>query len=266
MARVRRVYHTRAVGHTGTLDPFATGLLVVLLGRATRLARFVTELPKTYLATARLGQGTTTDDLTGEPSGPQVDPEGVTEAQLRQLLVQLEGVHSQRPPQFSAKRLGGERSYQKARRGEVVELEEREITIHTISLVKFRRPEVTFRTTVSAGTYIRAMARDIGTRLGTGAHLTALRREAIGRLRVDDALPLERLTKETPLRSPVDVLRHLPVVELDRAASGIAVHGGAVVRPDQPDGTVLLVETDRLIGVAQAEGGWLKPKVVVAEA
>jgi tRNA pseudouridine55 synthase len=253
------------VGHTGTLDPFATGLLVMLLGRATRLARFVSGLPKTYLATARLGQGTTTDDLTGEPTGPRIELEGIAESDLRPLLAGFQGVHPQRPPQYSAKRLGGERSYQKARRGEVVELEEREITIHAISLIEFRCPDLTFRTTVSAGTYVRAMARDIGTRLGTGAHLTALRREAIGRLRIEDAVPLERLTKDTPPRSPVDVLGHLPVVELDRAASGIAVHGGAVARPDQPDGIVVLVDTDRLIGVAQSEGGWLKPKVVVAE-
>ncbi len=253
------------MGHTGTLDPFATGLLVVLLGRATRLARYVTGLPKTYVATARLGQGTTTDDLTGEPTGKPVNSEGVTEEQVRQVLAELEGVHHQRPPQFSAKHVGGERSYQKARRGEVVELEESEITIHAIELEKFRNPELIFRTTVSAGTYIRAMARDIGIRLGTGAHLTALRREAIGRLRVDDAMPLDRLTKETSLRNPVDVLGHLPVVELDAAARGTAGHGGAVAQPDQPDGTVLLVEGDRLIAVAQAEGGWLKPKVVVTQ-
>jgi tRNA pseudouridine55 synthase len=253
------------VGHTGTLDPFATGLLVVLLGRATRLARYVTGLPKTYLATARLGQGTTTDDLTGEPTGMPVDPTGVTEEQVRQLLAEFEGVYHQRPPQFSTKHVGGERSYQKARRGEVVELEESEITIHAISLEEFRSPEVIFRTTASAGTYIRALARDIGIRLGTAAHLTALRREAIGGLRVDDAISLDRLTKETPLRNPVDVLRHLPVVALDAAARGTAGHGGAVARPDQPDGTVLLVEGDRLIAVAQAEGGWLKPKVVVAQ-
>ena len=259
------MYRTRAVGHTGTLDPFATGLLVVLLGRATRLARYVTGLPKTYLATARLGHGTTTDDLTGEPTGTPVDPVGVTAEDVQQLLAEFEGVQQQRPPQFSAKRVDGERSYRKARRGEVVQLAESEITIHAISLVEFRSPELTFRTTVSAGTYIRAMARDIGIRLGTGAHLTALRREAIGRLRVDDAIALDRLTKGMPLRNPVDVLRHLPVVELDAAACRIAVHGRAVARPDQPDGTVLLVEGDRLLAVAQAEGGWLKPKVVVAQ-
>ena len=95
--------------------------------------------------------------------------------------------------------------------------------------------------------------------------MTALRREAIGRLRVDDAMPLDRLTKETSLRNPVDVLGHLPVVVLDRAARATVGHGGAVARADQPDGTVLLVEGDLLIAVAQAEGGWLKPKVVVAQ-
>lgn len=263
VARVRRVYHTRAVGHTGTLDPFATGLLVVLLGRATRLARYLSGLPKTYLATARLGQATTTDDLTGTPIEPPKDPGGVTDEQVRTVLAGLAGQRLQRPPPFSAKRIAGERSYQRARRGEAVELEPVAVTIHAIALVEYRNPDLTFRTTVSAGTYVRALGRDVGAVLGTGAHLTALRRESIGPLRVENAVALDRLAPETPLLSPLDVLRHLPAAELDATARARVAHGNAVRHPGLPEGAVALVSGQTLVAVAQTSGEWVKPEVVL---
>ena len=263
VARVRRVYRTRAVGHTGTLDPFATGLLVVLLGRATRLARYLSGLPKRYLATARLGQATTTDDLMGMPIEPPTDPGGVTEDVVRTVLARLVGEGLQRPPPYSAKRIAGKRSYQRARRGEVVRLEPVAVTIHAIALVEFRNPDLTFRTTVSAGTYVRALGRDVGDLLGTGAHLTALRRESIGQLRVEDAVALDRLTPETPLLSPLDVLRHLPAAELDSTARARVAHGNAVRYPGLPDGAVALVAGQTLVAVAQTSGEWVKPEVVL---
>ena len=226
--RVRRVLGIRAAGHTGTLDPFATGLLVVLVGRATRLARFVEGRSKTYLATARLGVRTDTDDLTGRVIETSEAGQSISVGRVQESLSGLLGTQPQRPPHFSAKHVGGERSYKKARRGEAVELADVSVTVERIELVEFTPPFVTFRTTVSAGTYIRAIARDLGERLGAGAHLTALRREAVGSLRVEDAVPLDRLGPASLLPARV-VLPDLPAVELDQAARAAAVHGRAVL-------------------------------------
>jgi tRNA pseudouridine55 synthase len=272
--RVRRALGTRAVGHTGTLDPFATGLLVVLVGRATRLARFVEAQPKTYLATARLGIRTETDDLTGKVVGPVIQSPDESEETVRRALMEFAGVQQQRPPSYSAKHVEGERSYRRARRGDAVELPEVTVVVHRIELCAYRQPEVTFRATVSAGTYLRAVARDLGERLGVGAHLIALRREAVGPLRVEDAIPLDRVTRDAlvPVRR---VLGHLPSVELDEPERQAVAHGRAVGsrRADGPGtreagggrGAVVLLGSGEVVAVAREEGGKLRPTVVLAE-
>jgi tRNA pseudouridine55 synthase len=260
--RVRRLLKTRAVGHTGTLDPFATGLLVVLVGRATRLARFVEAQPKTYLATARLGVATDTDDLTGAPLGPPADLSGVTEPAVRSALAGFLGAQRQRPPRYSAKHVDGERSYRRARRGEGVDPAETGVTVHRVELVSFAPPELVFRVTVSAGTYVRALARDLGERLGVGAHLTALRREAIGPLRVEDAAPLDGLGADA-VRPARAALGHLPALELDAPAWVEVSHGRAVPVEPGATGDVALVHGGELVAVARAEAGWLRPSVVL---
>lgn len=263
--RVRRVLGTRSVGHTGTLDPFATGLLVVLVGRATRLARFVEPQPKTYLATARLGVRTDTDDLTGTVL-EQSPVDGVSRELVLEALAGFAGQQRQRPPAYSAKHVGGERSHRLARRGLAVELPEATITVHRIEAVAWSPPELTFRATVSAGTYLRAIARDLGGRLGVGAHLSALRREAIGALRVDDAEPLDRITAEA-LRPAAEILRHLPALELDAEARAAVVHGRAVAgAAEREAGEVVLLDGAELVAVARVENGWLKPTVVLGTA
>ena len=270
--RVRRMLGTRAAGHTGTLDPFATGLLIVLVGRATRLARFVEVQPKTYLATARLGFRTDTDDLTGQVIGTAQPTGMVSPSRLSDALAGFSGTYLQRPPQYSAKHVAGERSHQKARRGEMVELADVSVTVHRIELIEYRPPDLTFRVEVSAGTYIRAMARDLGDLLEVGAHLTRLRREAVGSLRVEDAVTLDELTPAA-LLPPADVLRDLPTVHLDEAARQAVVHGRAVV--DSGAGAlwaggrrrsgeeVALLASGELVAVARADGGWLRPAVVL---
>ena len=269
---VRRALGIRAAGHTGTLDPFATGLLVVLVGRATRLARFVEAQPKTYVATARLGIRTTTDDLTGEVIGSE-SAGLLPETLVRDTLAGFLGTQAQRPPQFSAKRVGGERSYRKARRGEAVELADVDITVHAIDLVAYRPPEFDFRVTVSPGTYVRAIARDLGEQLGVGSHLTRLRREAIGSLRVENAVSLERLSPAA-LIPPRGVLADLPAVELDEAGRNDVAHGRAVVdgrvgalRAGGQRGSgavVALLVGGELVAIARSEEGWLHPTVVLA--
>jgi tRNA pseudouridine55 synthase len=260
--RVRRVLGTRAAGHTGTLDPFATGLLLVLVGRATRLARFVESGDKRYLATARLGVATDSDDLTGAALGPVVDVSGLDRAAVDRALAGFLGSQSQRPPRFSAKHVDGERSYRLARRGEGVDPAEVRVTVHRAELVRFAPPTLEFRVTVSPGTYVRAIARDLGRRLGVGAHLTALCREAIGGLELADAVPLDRLTPEDlhPVRT---VLRHLPVVELDEPARVAVRHGRPVPGAEGPEGPVALLHAGEVVAVARGGDGWLRPAVVL---
>ena len=265
--QVRRRVGIRTAGHTGTLDPFATGLLVVLIGRATRLARFVEAQAKTYLATARLGVRTTTDDLTGDVMDTADLDLMPAESKVRETLAGFLGPQLQQPPQYSAKQVAGERSYRKARRGETVELADVSVTVHWIELVKYEPPELTFRAAVSAGTYIRAIARDLGDRLGVGAHLSSLRREAIGSLRLDDAVPLEQVSSSVLLPAR-RVLRDMPEVDLDDAGRRDVVHGRAVVDAravGQRGGgaEVALLAAGHLIGVAEAVDGWLRPKVVL---
>ena len=265
--RVRRVMAIKAAGHTGTLDPFATGLLVVLVGRATRLARFVEAHSKVYLATARLGVRTDTDDLTGRVIESSEAGGSVGEDQVVEALGRFLGTQLQRPPQYSAKHIGGERSYRKARRGEVVQLTEVSVTVERIELVEYRPPLVTFRAVVSAGTYLRGLARDIGERLGVGAHLTSLRREAIGSLRVEKAVPLDRLSAHD-LISPLTVLGSIPTVELGQEDRVAVSHGRAVVDSGEAgkrvSGTVVgLLGDGELVAVARSDNGWLYPSVVL---
>lgn len=267
VARVRRVFGTRAVGHTGTLDPFATGLLVILLGRATRLARFVEAAPKTYRAVARLGIRTDTDDRTGTAVGVPEDPSGLRESLVRAAVAGLAGDRQQRPPAYSAKRVGGERSYRLARRGRAVALAEVPVTVHRIELLDWRAPDVTFRATVSTGTYLRALARDLGEQLEVGGHLIELRREAIGRLRVENAVPLDRLEAGTPPLPLRTVLADLPAVALDESERSHVRHGRAVAdrwAGGWGDGdAIALLADDDVIAVARPEGARLQPVVVL---
>jgi tRNA pseudouridine55 synthase len=268
--RVRRALKSQAAGHTGTLDPFATGLLVILIGRATRLARFIESQPKRYLATARLGIQTATDDLTGEIISRSSLGDQVPEVRVREELAGFLGNHPQRPPQYSAKRVAGERSYRRARRGESVELAEVPVTVHDIELVHYHPPELCFRALVSPGTYLRAIARDLGDRLGVGAHLTALRREAIGSLLVEDAVLLEEVGPAAVV-SARSVLRDLRSVHLDQVERQAVVHGRAVkdsgaAGARDPGEAVALLEGGELIGVARVEDGWLRPAVVLESA
>ena len=200
VARVRRLADTRKVGHAGTLDPMATGVLLLGVGRATRLLGHLALAEKTYEATVRLGMTTTTDDAEGEPL-ERVAAGDVDESQVRAGLAGMVGELDQVPSAVSAVKVAGRRSYERVRAGEVVELEPRRVTIHEL-VVHQVRPEgdvvdvdVTVR--CSSGTYVRAIARDLGAALGVGGHLTRLRRTAIGRperaVTVDDAASLDSL-------------------------------------------------------------------------
>lgn len=290
VAQVRHILHVRRVGHTGTLDPFATGVLVVLIGRATRLAQFLSGLEKEYEAVIRLGYATDTGDLTGQrisdEPGDLKAPGPWSREEIEAALESLRGEIDQVPPMYSAKKQGGQKLYELARQGQKVDREPVRVCIHKFEAIK---PEGellkdnldgTFdfkvRVACSAGTYIRTLAEDFGKRLNTGAHLVELRRTRVGDLSVDEAQTLglvkEALAEESLgkiLYSPDDVLTRLPSIDLTndqvnkvRNGMDISVEGtnwtdGERVRMRDANRNLIAV------GVYVAERDCLHPSVVM---
>lgn len=265
VARIRRqVGRGVKVGHTGTLDPFATGLLVVVTGRATRLTAFLTSLTKRYTARIRLGATSPTGDPEGpitETGAPLPGVEDV-DAAVRGLV----GDSVQRVPAYSAVKVGGVPLHRRARQGAVVETPERTISIlraHRIPSSE-DRSWLDLDVTCSKGTYIRQLAVDLGETLGCGAYCAELRRTAVGHLVIDDAVPVE----DVPARgyvNPVDALADLPRRMLDDDELATVRHGGAVAWDGTDDpASVALVAGDRLIAIAAVEDGQTKPRVVLA--
>jgi tRNA pseudouridine55 synthase len=264
VALARRRFRTRTVGHTGTLDPFATGLLVLVLGRATRLARFIAAGRKEYLADARLGWATTTDDASGDPLGAPASGPWPSAAAVERALADLVGRYPQRPPAYSAKRLRGERSHERARAGLAVELAPTPVEVDALELLEYRPPVLRFRALAGPGTYVRAIARDLGAALGVGSHLTALRRQRVGRFGVGDAVPAERLSGGEPLLDPLELVGELPRVALGPADAARARHGGAVGAGAPEGECAALVADGALIAVAEGRNGRWQPAVVLA--
>lgn len=203
VAKVRRICRTRRVGHTGTLDPFATGVLVVCLNQATRIVRYLIGDDKEYRAVMRLGFRTDTGDLTGSPVAPPADASRISASDLERAVESFRGRISQVPPMYSAKKIGGVKLYEMARRGEEVERRPIEVEIREIELTSGPLPEgpgsltaiASFRVVCSSGTYVRTLAEDIGRRLGTGAHLVELRRTRAGRCSLDQAMSIDQIEK-----------------------------------------------------------------------
>jgi tRNA pseudouridine55 synthase len=190
--RVRKLLRERRVGHTGTLDPLATGVLPVCVGKATRLARFLAATDKAYRAELRLGFATATDDQAGQPLGPP-QPVRCDRAAIEEACRGLQGRQMQRPPAFSAKHVDGRRAHELARAGVAVDLAAAPVTVHAIELVDFDADRLVLDVACSTGTYIRSLARDLGERLGCGAHLSALRRTRSGGFGLESAVDLRGL-------------------------------------------------------------------------
>ncbi|HZD05789.1 MAG TPA: tRNA pseudouridine(55) synthase TruB [Longimicrobiales bacterium] len=266
VTRVRRVLDIRKVGHTGTLDPFASGLLLLCLGSATRLSEYLTGLDKTYLATVRLGVATTTHDPEGEVVGESRTWEDLERFRVEEVLQGFRGDLLQRPPAFSAKKVRGEAAHRRARRGEAVELPPAEVRIDALEVVEWGLPDLRIRVRCSSGTYVRALARDLGEALGTGAHLRALRRTTVGDFRVEDALPLERLaaaTAEEYWIPPARALAHLPDVLVDAEQAALLADGRwLTLERDLPPGPIAVRCGPALVAVATADGRRLRPRKV----
>jgi len=215
VARIRRILQTRKVGHAGTLDPMATGVLVIGVNNGTRLLQYVTNGKKRYSATIKLGSSTVTDDREGEVLGRAARAEiaAVSNEQITQRLNSMVGLISQRPSSVSAIKVDGKRAYDRVREGEVVELPAREITIHSLEIKNIIShgdgQEIEIDVQCSPGTYIRAIARDLGEAVGIGGHLIALRRSEVDPFSIGDAITLEELENEPHIISWLDVARRL---------------------------------------------------------
>lgn len=190
---VRRRFGQRQVGHAGTLDPLASGLLPVLLGQATKLSTWATETDKAYRVTARLGVQTDTQDADGHVVATAPVPADLTAQEVEPVLGSLTGAQMQRVPRYSAVKVDGKRLYARARDGEVVEPPERPIVVHRLELTELCPPDLTLDVACSKGTYVRALVSDLGDRLGPGAHVTVLRRTGVGPVGVDEATPLQEI-------------------------------------------------------------------------
>ncbi len=256
------------MGHTGTLDPFATGLLVVFVGRATRLARFIEASRKAYTAVIRLGVATDTEDGTGQVTAEATPESWPTRAEVATTLEGFLGVSAQRPPIYSAKHVAGKRSYELARTGKAVTLDPVEIVVDALELRSWEPPDITVDAVVGKGTYLRALARDVGERLGLPAHCAELRRTQIGPFDVADAILPEHVTAAR-VRTPAAMMQHLPQVELDAQAVIDVGFGRPVARTDGGGsaGPVSLLAADgRLIAVAEARNEVWQPVVVLEPA
>jgi tRNA pseudouridine55 synthase len=268
VAAARHALGARRVGHAGTLDPSATGLLVVLAGRATRLARFVALLPKQYRGTIRFGWETTTDDATGEPLDADDRWRERTEADLAQALERVAAEPLQVPPRVSAKKVGGERAYRRVRRGEQPDLSPVAVRIHslTATAVDWEAGEVVIEVRCGTGTFVRAIARDVGRALASRAHLTDLRRTAVGPWRVEQAVPLAALAPGAalPLRPLGEAVAHLPALAVGPLDAEAVRHGRRIEAAERHEGPVAVCHAGALLAVAEWREGRYAPLVVLA--
>ena len=264
----------RRVGHTGTLDPFASGLLILLVGPMTRLAEYLSPLPKTYVARARLGIDTDTHDSEGATVCVHGGSAMPTRERIEAELALFKGCGQQVPPQYSAKKVGGERMYKKARRGDSVQLPPVDVEVFDILLTDFEPSEIGFSMTCSSGTYVRAVARDLGGRLGVGAHLTSLRRTAVGDFSVERAIPGDDLKAgvhpgSTHWIEPAAAVGHLTTIHVEADAALSLCHGGVIPWPEELGSNIgdpiAVIGEHGLVGIAEIRNQCLAPKKILMD-
>jgi len=277
VARMRRVLGERRIGHTGTLDPNASGVLPLVVGRATRLAKFLSSDRKRYEALVRLGVSTDTYDGEGSQVGSRWTGPRPSSAEIAEALMTYRGTFLQQPPAYSAKKIDGERAYHAARMGSTVMPEPVAVTVDRLDVMHFAGDELTLLVECSAGFYVRSLAHDLGQRLGTGAHLSALRRTASGRLTIDDAIPLEfaERSREDAVEALISMDEMLPqfqAVVLTDEGLLRAVHGRNISATELASGSSsaagpvrLVDQLGHLVGIAEPSeaADVLHPSVVL---
>lgn len=257
---VQRVVRPAKAGHAGTLDPLATGVLVVCVGPATRLIEFVQRMPKTYVGTFLLGRTSPTEDIDGEVTelpNPPVPAHDQIVAAAERFVGQIQ----QRPPAYSAVKVQGQRAYKLARKEKQFELKPRPVTIHRIEVLQYEYPSLTLRIECGSGTYVRSLGRDLAESLDTGAVMSALKRTAIGSFRVEEALDLEAVTATSwtsDLLPPLRAVEALPQVELSPEEAHRIRNGQTIDRPGEETGELAAVDGQgRLLAVLTRRGGHL---------
>jgi len=264
VAIVRRAAGMSRVGHAGTLDPFATGLLVVLLGRGTRLIPYIDGDPKVYEAVIRFGAETDTDDVTGDTVREAALPES---AAIEEAIGSLTGEIVQMPPAYSAKKIDGVRAYTAARRGAPLALEASRVVVHLWETLGHTADELRVRITCNGGTYVRALARDLGRLANSAAHLTSLRRTSSGCFSVNDSATLDDVRAgKFSLRPFRDAISDMPAQGLDNAELGRVLHGNSITAKTSGPRIALLDDEETLIAVAERSGDALKPTLVLRDA
>jgi tRNA pseudouridine55 synthase len=270
VARVRRTVGVKKVGHAGTLDPFASGLLLLLVGQATRLSELFLGMDKRYRATLRLGVETDTLDPEGEVVAESGAWQGLDEGRIEAALEGFRGPISQTPPEFSAKKVGGVAAHRRVRRGEKVALAPATVTLHELALETGELPLLRLSLRCSSGFYVRALARDLGRALGVGAHLTELRRTSIGPLTLEGSLTWDDLESlgavQGSLMPPAGALGHLPTVEVSRDQALRLSQGQFLLLDgeDLPTGEPIRVLLDgELVAIAHLDGAQLRPRKVL---
>ena len=265
---VRRLFDAQKSGHGGTLDPLATGILPIAFGEATKTSAYVMDAAKTYTFTVKWGEGRDTDDAEGAVT--EVSDKRPTPAEIRAVLPRFIGSVEQTPPAFSAIKVAGERAYDRARRGETVELASRIVEVHGLELLDegedSPRESSDFRLDCGKGTYVRSLVRDLGHALGTAAHVTALRRTRVGQFDEASAFPLEKLKELGDSAPPDGILVPVMTALADIPALAVIepearrVKCGQVIRvPSSKEGTVRVVSDDRLIAIAEIHEGEVHP-------
>lgn len=260
--RVRKALKTSRVGHLGTLDPMATGVLLLCIGKATRIGRFLTTSPKEYVGEIRFGFATTTYDREGEPTGPE-QPLKHSQAEIEAAMRSLTGAYDQKPPLISAKKMGGIPSYKLARRGMALEPIAVPIEVSKFELTTFSPPLAGFRVICSSGTYVRSLAHDLGQQLGCGAHLESLRRIQSGNFGFEQAVPLHTASAADIV--PLDaLLAELPRFETASDLDEDRVrHGNPVGTGLAPGLARIFNKKGEFLAVASIENGWAHPRVVL---
>jgi tRNA pseudouridine55 synthase len=268
LQRARRLYRAEKAGHTGTLDPLASGLLPICFGEATKFAQMLLEGDKTYAATVRLGLTTTTADAEGDPVDER--PVCVSRLDIEGALARFVGAIAQIPPRHAALKYRGRNYYEYAREGIAIPRVAREVIIHELALDGWNPPDVELGVRCGKGTYVRVLAEDLGAALGCGGHLAALRRVASGGFDIDDSMSLEALealddaARDARLL-PVDaLLSTLPRLDLDAADAWRLGCGQAIADGDLPDGDFRAYAAGRFLGIARASTGVLRPRRLLA--
>jgi tRNA pseudouridine55 synthase len=270
--RVRRILGEKSIGHLGTLDPMATGVLPLVVGRMTRLAQFYTSSDKCYEGEIRFGFSTDTFDADGEQAG-EVKEVQVTLEQIREAATAFVGTIQQMPPAYSAKKIGGVPAYKLARKNKEFELTPVQVEVKVFEILSFEGDRARFRAEVSSGTYVRSLAHELGQKLGCGAHLSALARTRSGEFKIEDAVALDALAEDVQKRIADQRFVHLrrilpefPCVTADEESTGKIKHGMSVNLPELSKAKFVKVFADqkRLVCIASRVAGSLfHPKVVL---